>query len=93
MKDNMVRDIFLGMGMTIVLMLLISFTVSKIYYPYVFDNFRGFGKIYITLLGYGFFGNVLLYALFWYLRKEYIQRGILIITVIVSLIFIINRFV
>ena len=93
MKDNIVRDIFIGMGMTIVVMLLISFTVSKIYYPYVFDNFRGMGKIYITLLGYGFFGNLILYSLFWYLNKEYIQRGILIITVIVSLIFILNRFV
>jgi hypothetical protein len=92
MKNNIVRDIFFGMALTILLMLIITVIVAKVYYPYVFDNFRGINKIYITLLGYGFFGNVVLYSLFWYLQKEYIQRGILIITVITSLIFIINRF-
>jgi hypothetical protein len=92
MKDNIVRDVFIGIGLTIVVMALISFTVSKIYYPYILENFRDVRKIYITLLGYGFFGNVVLYALFWYLDKEYIQRGILIVTMLVSIVFIVNRF-
>lgn len=92
MNENRVRDIFIGMGLTVVTMIVIATMVSYVMYPYIFDNLRGFNKIYITLLGYGFFGNVILYSLFWYLKKEFIQRGILIITVITSLIFIINRF-
>jgi len=92
MNENRVRDIFLGMGMALVLMVIIASVVSYIFYPYVFDSLRGFNKIYITLLGWGFSGNIFLYALYWYLEKEFIQRGILIITMITSLIFIINRF-
>lgn len=91
-NDNMIRDIFIGMGVTIVSMFIIAYAVAKIKYPYILTDFSSFKQFYIVLLGFGFFGNIVWYGLFWYLKKEYIQRGVLIITVIASFLFILNKF-
>lgn len=90
--NQRVKEIIAGILMSAILMVIIAYVVAKWKYSYIFNDWMGFERIYIYLLGYGFFGNLALYGLFWYLNKEYIQRGILIVTVIASLIFLINRF-
>jgi hypothetical protein len=92
MNGTMKKQIVIGMLLSIAVMFIIAAAVTYFKYANILQNLGGYPKLYITLLGYGFFGNVALYGLFWYLDKEYIQRGIMIVTVLTSLIFIINRF-
>lgn len=93
MKDNNIKEIVFGILLSLVSMFIVALGVTFFKYPYILDNFKGITKIYIILLGFGFFANVFWYAIFWYLGKEYVQRGIMIVTVVSSLIFIINRFI
>lgn len=86
------RDMALGFFMALGLMILIAYIVAKIKYPYVLQNFKGVRQVYVALFGFGFFGNIALYGLFWYLGKEYIQRGILILTMLASMVIIVNKF-
>ena len=91
-KTKMLKGIAAGFSMALALMIVISLVVAKIKYPYILQSFKGVKQVYIALLGYGLFGNILLYALFWYLDKEYIQRGILLLTLSFSFIFIAYRY-
>lgn len=91
-NKNIGRDIFLGMAVTTISMFVIAYVVAKVKYPYILSDFSDFKQFYIVLLGYGFFGNIVWYGLFWFLKKEYMQRGVLIITVIASFLFILNKF-
>ncbi|MCD8529149.1 MAG: hypothetical protein LRY27_04150 [Chitinophagales bacterium] len=86
------RDMALGFFMALALMFIIAFLVYKFKYPFLFPTFAGVRQVYVALLGFGFFGNIALYGLFWYLGKEYIQRGILVLTMLVSLVIIANKF-
>lgn len=92
MNSNITRDILIGVAITTVSMLLIAYIVAKVKYPYILTNFSEFKQFYIVLLGYGFFGNIVWYGLFWYFKKEYMQRGVLIVTVIATFLFIFNKF-
>lgn len=91
-RTVMLKGIATGFFMALALMMFISLIVAKIRYPYILESFKGETQVYLALLGYGFFGNIVLYGLFWYLEKEYIQRGILLLTMIFSFIFIVNRY-
>ncbi len=85
------KEVILGMILSLFFMFLASYLVAIIKYPNMLSNFKGVRQVYMALLGYGFIANAMLYGIFWYLKKEHIQNGVLLTSIIMSIFFIANR--